>query len=164
MMNYLAAQRWLGVRIEVLGASVFFALSTVVVCFNHLLKIPTGLVGFALQWAVIFSVALNFFFLRLTESEARITSIERVRDATELPQENSWETGESVDLDPSWPTKGELIFDSVCMRYRQDLPLALDSVNFKLSPGMRCGVVGTTGSVSYPYDEVSGSMCKVLTQ
>uniref|UniRef100_A0A7S3L4V8 ATP-dependent transporter ycf16 n=1 Tax=Amphora coffeiformis TaxID=265554 RepID=A0A7S3L4V8_9STRA len=146
MMNYLAAQRWLGVRIEVLGTSVFFALSTSVVCFNNYLKIPPGLVGLALQWAVVFSAALNFFFLRLTESEARITSIERVRDATGLPQEKSWETDESADLGSSWPAKGELVFDSVCMRYRQDLPLALDCVSFKLSPGMRCGVVGRTGS------------------
>lgn len=146
MMNYLAAQRWLGVRIEVLGTSIFFALAVIVVFFNNYLQIPAGLVGFALQWAVIFSAALNFFFLRLTESEARITSIERVRDASGLPQENSWETDDAMNLDPSWPVSGELVFDNVCMRYRKDLPLALDSVSFKLSPGMRCGVVGRTGS------------------
>lgn len=146
MMNYLAAQRWLGIRIEVLGTAVFLSLSVVIVCFNNYLKIPPGLVGFALQWAVVFSAALNFFFLRLTESEARITSIERVRDASGLPQENAWETDDSINLDPAWPTKGELVFDSVCMRYRKDLPLALDSVNFKLTPGTRCGVIGRTGS------------------
>ena len=145
-MNYLAAQRWLGVRIEVLGTSVFFALSVIIVCFNNYLRIPPGLVGFALQWAVVFSAALNFFFLRLTESEARITSIERVRDASALPQENAWTTDKSMKLDPLWPSKGELIFDHVSMRYRSDLPLALDNVCFKLSPGMRCGVVGRTGS------------------
>lgn len=140
MMNYLAAQRWLGIRIEVLGTAVFFALATIIVCLNDHLEIPPGLVGFGLQWAVVFSTALNFFFLRLTESEARITSIERVRDASGLPQENSWATDDSMNLDPSWPLKGELVFENVCMRYRKDLPLALDSVNFKLSPGMRCGV------------------------
>ena len=32
------------------------------------------------------------------------------------------------------------------MRYRKDLPLSLDSVSFKLSPGTRCGIVGRTGS------------------
>ena len=141
MMNYLAAQRWLGVRIEVLGTSVFFALACIVVCFNDHLRIPAGLVGLALQWAVVFSAALNFFFLRLTESEARITSIERVRDASNLPQENAWETDDALNLDPSWPKTGELVFENVCMRYRKDLPLALDRVSFRLSPGMRCGVV-----------------------
>jgi ABC-type multidrug transport system fused ATPase/permease subunit len=146
MMNFLAAQRWLGVRIELLGTSVFLALACIVVCFNNYLKIPAGLVGFALQWAVVFSVALNFFFLRLTESEARITSIERVRDASSLPQERSWETDKSVNLDPSWPQTGELIFDQVSMRYRKDLPLAINSVSFRLRAGTRCGVCGRTGS------------------
>ena len=146
MMNYLAAQRWLGVRIEVLGVSIFLALAITVVCFNDRLKIPAGLVGLALQWAVVFSAALNFFFLRLTESEARITSIERIRSASQLPQERSWKTSNAVNLDPSWPTQGKLEFDHVCMRYREELPLALDTVSFILSPGKRCGVVGRTGS------------------
>jgi ABC-type multidrug transport system fused ATPase/permease subunit len=146
MMNYLAAQRWLGIRIEVLGASIFFLLSGTIACLNDRLRIPAGVVAFGLQWAVVFSAALNFFFLRLSESEARITSIERVRDASTLPQEKGWETDESLGLGQSWPAKGELEFDNVCMRYRQDLPLALSLVSFKLSPGMRCGVVGRTGS------------------
>lgn len=88
----------------------------------------------------------NFFFLRLSESEARLTSIERIRETTILPQEAAWDTDSSHSLETSWPDKGELEFDSVSMRYRQDLPLALESVSFKLAPGTRCGVVGRTGA------------------
>ena len=148
MMNFLAAQRWLGLRIELLSSSMSFVCALIVVCANHIMDIPTGLVGLVIQWSVIFTAALNFFFLRLSESEARLTSIERIQRTTELEQEAKWETNPSiVKLDPSWPSRGELEFDHVSMRYRPDLPLALESVSFKLLPGSRCGVVGRTGAV-----------------
>ena len=146
MMNFLSAQRWLGFRIEVLGTSMTFACSLIVVCANDVLKISAGLVGLLIQWSVIFSAALNFFFLRLSETEARLTSIERVRATTKLPQEAEWNTDSSQSLPSSWPSKGELEFDNVCMRYRKDLSLALESVSFRLAPGTRCGVVGRTGA------------------
>jgi ABC-type multidrug transport system fused ATPase/permease subunit len=146
MLNFLSAQRWLGLRIEVLGSSITFMLSIIIVCANESLGIDPGLIGFVLQWSVVFAAALNFFFLRLSESEAKITSIERIHQTSTLPIEPAWETDPSALLDPSWPTTGALEFDHVCMRYRKDLPLSLDSVSFKLPPGTRCGIVGRTGS------------------
>jgi len=146
MLNFEAAQRWLGLRIEVLGAVIGFTLSTTIVCANDRLAIPPGLVGLVVQWSIFFTTALNFFFLRFAESEGRITSVERIHETTCLPQEASWETDPSVGLDPDWPTRGDLAFENVCLRYRKDLPLALDSVSFKLGSGTRCGVVGRTGA------------------
>jgi ABC-type multidrug transport system fused ATPase/permease subunit len=146
MLNFTAAQRWLGLRIEFLGASILLAVAVIVACTNGHLKIPPSLVGLLIMWAVIFSAALNFFFLRFTDSEARITSIERIQRASELPQEAEWSNDESNKLDPRWPSTGDLVFDSVCLRYRKDLSLALDSVSFHLPPSTRCGVVGRTGS------------------
>jgi ABC-type multidrug transport system fused ATPase/permease subunit len=146
MLNFLSSQRWLGLRIELLGSSVTFLVCLIIVCFNGTLKINPGLVGLVVQWSVVFSAALNFFFIRLSESEAKITSIERIHQTSSLPMEAAWETDPSMSLDPSWPKTGALEFDHVCMRYRKDLPLALDSVSFKLGPGTRCGVVGRTGS------------------
>lgn len=147
MMNFLAAQRWLGLRIEILSSTMSLVTSLIVVCANDVLKIPAGLIGLLIQWSVIFTAALNFFFLRLSESEARLTSIERIQRTSELDQEALWETDPTVTkLEPSWPSQGELEFDCVSMRYRSELPLALDSISFKLSPGSRCGIVGRTGA------------------
>jgi ABC-type multidrug transport system fused ATPase/permease subunit len=146
MLNFLSAQRWLGLRIELLGTSITFLLCLIIVCANETLEIKPGLVGLVIQWSVIFAAALNFFFQRLSESEAKITSIERIYQTSILPMEAAWETDSRMELDPSWPKTGGLEFDHVCMRYRKELPLALDSVSFKLRPGTRCGVVGRTGS------------------
>jgi len=146
MLNYEAAQRWLGLRTEALGALVSFIISVLIVCANDRLGIPAGLVGLVVQWSIFFTTALNFFFLRFTECEGRITSVERIHAMTRLPQEAAWETDPSVGLDPKWPSSGDIEFVNVSMRYREDLPLALDSVSFKLMSGTRCGVVGRTGS------------------
>lgn len=146
MLNFLSAQRWLGLRIELLGTSITFLLCLIIVCANETLQLKPGLVGLVIQWSVVFAAALNFFFLRLSESEAKITSIERIHQTSTLTMEAVWETDSNMMLDPSWPKTGDLEFDHVCMRYRKDLPLALDSVSFKLRPGTRCGVVGRTGS------------------
>jgi len=144
MLCFFASQRWLGLRIELLGATTTLVVTITVVCANDVLKIPTGLIGLLVLWAIIFSTALNFFFLRLTESEARITSIERIQLAADMPQEASWES--AAQLDPQWPTMGELEFECVNMRYRKELPLALDNVSFRLAPGTRAGIIGKTGS------------------
>ena len=146
MLNYGAAQRWLSLRIECLGAIIGFTLSTTIVCANDRLKIPAGLVGLVVQWSIFFTTALNFFFLRFTESEARITSIERILEMSRLPQEAAWETMPACRFNQKWPTKGDIEFDNVCMRYRENLSLALDRVSFKLTSSTRCGVVGRTGA------------------
>lgn len=117
-----------------------------VVAGNDALQLSSSTVGFLVMWSIVFTTSLGFLLQRFTETEARITSIERVQSTSELPQEASWQTHRSVNLEPNWPSSGGLQFEKVCLRYRKELPLALDSVSFVLPPGMRCGVVGRTGS------------------
>eukprot|EP00957_Ditylum_brightwellii_P174009 13248620-Ditylum_brightwellii.AAC.1 len=63
-----------------------------------------------------------------------------------LPQEKSMVTSEENAVDSSWPRKGLLEFNDVAMRYRPNLPLALDGLTFTLQHGQRCAVVGRTGA------------------
>jgi ABC-type multidrug transport system fused ATPase/permease subunit len=146
MLNFDASQRWLALRIELLGSLITFSACIMVVFGNGTLHLPPGLVGFLIIWSIVFTTSLGFLLQRFTETEARITAIERVKYTSELPQEAAWETDPSMELDANWPKEGGLIYDSVCLRYRNGLPLALDSVSFCLPPRVRCGVVGRTGS------------------
>lgn len=45
-----------------------------------------------------------------------------------------------------WPKRGNVVFDNVEMRYREDLEPALKSVSFSVSPGEHVGIVGRTGA------------------
>ena len=147
MLHYDAAQQWLALRIELLGSIITLSACLMVVFGNDTLNLSSGLVGFLIIWSIVFTTALGFFLQRFTETEARITAIERIQSTSKLPQEAAWKTNPAVaQLETSWPSKGELHFENVSLRYRKGLPLALDSVSFHLLPGTRCGVVGRTGS------------------
>ena len=82
----------------------------------------------------------------MTEAEAAITSIERMHSMEMLPQESSMITSEENKVKDSWPTKGTLVFDNVCLRYRPGLPLSLDGLSFSIKHGQRCAIVGRTGA------------------
>ncbi|KAG2483865.1 hypothetical protein HYH03_017317 [Edaphochlamys debaryana] len=56
--------------------------------------------------------------------------------------------GVAPDGEPpaSWPTKGDIRFEKVCLRYYPGAPLALKYVSFHIKDGEKIGVVGRTGS------------------
>jgi len=46
----------------------------------------------------------------------------------------------------AWPSRGQISFNRLSMRYRPELPLVLDEVTMHLEGGQRLGVVGRTGA------------------
>ena len=50
------------------------------------------------------------------------------------------------ELKGQWPTQGHIIFNKVCMKYRNELDLILNELSFTVLPGEKIGVVGRTGA------------------
>ena len=145
-MNLISAQRWLGIRIELLGAFIVFMACFLVISFNEILALQAGLVALLVRWASGLTVSLSFVVDNFAEAEGAVTAIERISRMTEIPQEPNFDKkGDSV-VDPLWPTKGELEFRDVKMRYRPSLPLALNGLSFRVEAGEHCGVVGRSGA------------------
>ena len=142
MMNFMAAQRWLGVRFQVLGSLAVLFAGIFVISYNDKLKIETGLIAMLVIWTSNFTVTLGFFSQAVSDSEAYLTSVERAREMAELPQESSFETTESEKPSSDWPSQGNLSFENVCLRYRQGLPLALKGMSFTAKAGQRVGICG----------------------
>lgn len=46
LLNYVTAQRWLGVRIELLGSVVVLVATVLIVCLNDVLSIEPGICKF----------------------------------------------------------------------------------------------------------------------
>ena len=46
----------------------------------------------------------------------------------------------------NWPSKGEIKFDNVGLRYQKSGPLVLRNVDIEMAPGSKIGVVGRTGA------------------
>ncbi len=146
VLNFISAQRWLGVRIEVLGAVITLVATMLVITMNGVLQLPAGIVALLIIWSSNFTITLGFLIDHFGDAEAAITSIERVNAMASLPQEASMTTDPAMGLSPSWPDNGALEFQNVSIRYRDGLPLALDGLSFRVEPGKRCGVVGRTGA------------------
>ncbi len=144
-MNFLSAQRWLGVRIEFLGAVIVFIASILVISFNSTLALGPGLVALLIRWSSGLTVSLSFLVDNVAEAEGAVTAIERISRMAETPQEPDFDRKGDFVADLPWPSKGELEFRDVKMRYRPRLPLALDGLSFRAA-GQHCGVVGRTGA------------------
>ena len=146
MMNFIASQRWLAVRIHILGSLTVLFATVFIVSNNDVMQLDAGIAGILIVWSSSFTITLGFFVQSVSDTEAYITSIERVNDMTKIPQEKDSKTDKSVNLSPSWPKTGSIQFDKVALRYRDGLPLALDGLSFQIKSGQCCGVVGRTGA------------------
>jgi ABC-type multidrug transport system fused ATPase/permease subunit len=71
--------------------------------------------------------------------------VERIKEYTEIQKEAEWEIP-SRKPPPSWPEKGEVIFDRYKVRYREGLDLVLRNVTCKIGAGEKIGIVGRTGA------------------
>jgi len=145
MLNYITAQRWLGLRIELLGSLIVLVSAVLVITLNQTLALEAGFAALLIIWSSNYTITLQFLVDTFNEAEASITSIERVHSMCELPEEKSMSTDETIDLS-KWPQHGLVEFKDVKLRYRDGLPLALDELSFSAAPGERIGIVGRTGA------------------
>lgn len=74
-----------------------------------------------------------------------IVSVERVVEYIGLPSEAAYEVPEN-EPPADWPQRGEIRFDHVKARYRDNLDPVLHDVNFEIKAGEKVGVCGRTGA------------------
>ena len=130
-----------------LGSIVVLAASVLVISFNDIFHIDAGLVGLLILWSSHFTITLGFLVDTVAETEAAITAIERVDAMSRLPQEKAMTTDSSKVMIPdSWPEYGHLEFRNASLRYRKNLPLALNGLTFDIPAGKKCGIVGRSGA------------------
>ncbi|XP_017263964.1 multidrug resistance-associated protein 5 [Kryptolebias marmoratus] len=145
--NYLfsCAMRWLALRLDIISISLITVVALLIVFMHD--QIPPAYAGLAISYAVQLTGLFQFTVRLLTETEARFTSVERINHYiksldSEAPRQNP----EAAAPAPSWPQQGEITFQDVNMRYRDDLPLVLKSLSFTILPEETIGIVGRTGS------------------
>ena len=102
-----------------------------------------AIVGLAVSQANILVGLVQFVMKMWSELSANMTSVERVLEYTELPQE--LDDGTFVPP-PSWPQVGQIEFKSISMRYSPDKPLVLKNIEIKIHPREKVGIVGRTGA------------------
>ncbi|CAL5046453.1 unnamed protein product [Urochloa decumbens] len=143
----LIASLWLSLRLQLLAGFIilFIAMmATVTFHSSSLVNLGTpGLVGLALSYAAPVVSLLNGFLTTFTETEKEMISVERVAEYVGIPQE---ELQGSESPPRNWPTEGRIEFVHVTLRYKPELPPALDDVSFLIESGMQVGIIGRTGA------------------
>lgn len=138
------SNRWLQIRLETLSSVFLLAVVAFGIQGRSAGTVSTGVIGLTLLYAQSLGPSLNFGLRMATETEARMTSAERIYEyITEIEQEAPRIT--ETRPPASWPQHGEVEFRKVCMRYRPDLPLVLNNLTFKIAGGSKIGICGRTG-------------------
>ncbi|PWZ02347.1 putative YCF1-vacuolar ABC transporter [Testicularia cyperi] len=142
----VSCNRWLAVRIEMMGSIIIFVASTLaVVIRTRNGKMDAGLLGLMMSQALSTTQTLNWVVRSASEVEQNIVSVERVMSYTDLPSEAPYVV-EDQKPPAGWPSKGEVTMQSYSTRYRRELGLVLKKLDLNIKAGERIGVVGRTGA------------------
>ncbi|KAF9449105.1 multidrug resistance-associated ABC transporter [Macrolepiota fuliginosa MF-IS2] len=133
--------RWVAVRIDVLGASFTTTLAAYLVYGS--MTTPTG-IGFSLSMAVDFCTMILWWVRIFNDLEVQANSLERIQGYLEIEQEPK--PKESGSPPAAWPTSGQLRVENLSARYSKNGPKVLHGISFEIQSGERVGVVGRTGS------------------
>ena len=110
-----------------------------------------SVVGLALVYSLQLMGLSSWTAMTFVQTENALTSVERLYQLMEMPQEAPTVQPNDPTVAPkqsttSWPTVGRLILSNVSLRYRRGLPLALDNLQLDVRGGERIGIVGRTGA------------------
>ncbi|KAF9466563.1 ABC transporter [Collybia nuda] len=137
-------QRWLGIRLDFLGAILTFIVGLLTVGTRY--TISPAQTGLVLSYILSVQQAFGWLVRQSAEVENNMNSVERiVHYATRIEQEAPHELSENKP--PSgWPTKGRVELENVVLSYRPELPPVLKGLSMTVQAGEKIGIVGRTGA------------------
>ncbi|XP_053697505.1 ATP-binding cassette sub-family C member 10 [Sabethes cyaneus] len=156
-LSAAAAQQWLGLRLQLLGAFLVGGTGLLAAITSAHLTSPE-MVGLAISYALSITGLLSGLLNAVSETEQEFVAVERVNQYCELEREVNYEG--SADPPFGWPYQGVVIFDHVGLRYREHLPYAVKGISLHISSCERIGIVGRTGAGK---SSVLASMLRVVS-
>uniref|UniRef100_A0A3B3RAC6 ATP-binding cassette, sub-family C (CFTR/MRP), member 8 n=1 Tax=Paramormyrops kingsleyae TaxID=1676925 RepID=A0A3B3RAC6_9TELE len=140
-----AANRWLEVRMEYIGACVVLIAAVASITNSLYSQLTTGLVGLGLTYALMVSNYLNWMVRNLADMEVQLGSVTRISGLLKTEPEN-YEGLMCECVPPGWPEQGEIQIQNLSVRYDSTLKPVLKNVHAHISPGQKVGICGRTGS------------------
>lgn len=143
----ITIQRWLGVRLDLMSNSLTLLIAIFAAVFRT--SVSPSRIGVVLTYTLASASVFSQLVQLFAQVEQEMNNVERIQHYNDLPME----ADPRLPTDPnaiegkaSWPSRGEVIFKDVDLRYRKDLPLVLKGINLHILPGEKIGIVGRTGA------------------
>ncbi|KAF7634059.1 hypothetical protein Mgra_00006584 [Meloidogyne graminicola] len=145
LITEIYTNRWLQSRLDFISDVAVFICVFVAIIMADYKWISLGILAMVINNGYIFTGYLGQVARVWRESEVQMVCIERVTEYINNEKEPEWYI---KDESRNWPPRaaGHLQFKDVCLRYRNELDLVLNNVNFDVRPGEKVGIVGRTGA------------------
>ncbi|XP_044281697.1 ATP-binding cassette sub-family C member 8 isoform X2 [Varanus komodoensis] len=141
-----AANRWLEVRMEYIGACVVLIAAVASITNSLYSNLSSGLVGLGLTYALMVSNYLNWMVRNLADMELQLGAVKRLNGLIKTEAENDEGLLSPAQIPQNWPDQGEIQILNLSVRYDSTLKPVLKHVNAHISPGQKIGICGRTGS------------------
>lgn len=141
---FVASSRWLGLTMDCLSLGYISVITIVTTLTSG--SITSSQLGLAISSALSLSGSFQWGVRQSTEMESQITSVARIKEYSELPEEPPRESPPDSRPPPDWPQSGGVEFKQVSLRYSPDDEPVLKKLTFSIKPGEKIGIVGRTGA------------------
>uniref|UniRef100_A0A673B953 ATP-binding cassette, sub-family C (CFTR/MRP), member 8 n=1 Tax=Sphaeramia orbicularis TaxID=375764 RepID=A0A673B953_9TELE len=141
-----AANRWLEVRMEYIGACVVLVAAVASITNSLYNQLSPGLVGLGLTYALMVSNYMNWMVRNLADMEVQLGSVKRINGLLKTEPENYEGLLTVSQVPDGWPQEGEIKIQNLSVRYDASLKPVLKNVNAHVNPGQKVGICGRTGS------------------
>uniref|UniRef100_A0AAY4CDA6 ATP-binding cassette, sub-family C (CFTR/MRP), member 8b n=1 Tax=Denticeps clupeoides TaxID=299321 RepID=A0AAY4CDA6_9TELE len=139
-----AANRWLEVRMEYIGACVVLIAAVASISSSLYRQLSAGQVGLGLTYALMVSNYLNWMVRNLADMEVQLGCVKRISSLLQTEPEHY--NGTPAQVPARWPQHGEIQIKNLSVRYDSSLKPVLKKVNAHIRPGQKVGICGRTGS------------------
>ncbi|KAL9041056.1 MAG: hypothetical protein Q9180_001524 [Flavoplaca navasiana] len=129
---------WMILRLNLAGTAFAALVAGITVLKSD---IDASLAGFALSFALQYTVAMEWTVRQYSSTQMSMNSAERIFEYSQMPVESS--SGEEPHA--YWPSNGSVEFENVWAGYTPDQPV-LKGLSFRVYPNERIGIVGRTGA------------------
>nr|VZH96744.1 unnamed protein product [Spirometra erinaceieuropaei] len=149
----LGAHRWVAIRLDILCFILMTVIAAMLLCLGIFSDMQSGTMAIVLIYLMAVIGTFQWAMRQSTEVENQMISIERLLEYTKLPPEeesnatmNTVAMLPQITVDPQWPSRGEVHFQNVWLKYPGRTNWTLRKINLHIRPGCKIGIIGRTGA------------------
>lgn len=132
---YFCSMRWLSTRLDIICVSITLSASLFAVFYKNV--VGAAYAGLAISLSMQLSGLFQYVVRLGCDVETRLTSVERINFYIRNLKKIEYKPG--LQKPVNWPSKGQITFLNVMMKYRKEFPFVLKNITFDINPQEKIG-------------------------